>query len=54
MTIDCWGTYTNNPPCGAMRGFGAVQAGFAYESQMDKVAAALGMDPVEFRAFATR
>ncbi|MCC3772404.1 molybdopterin cofactor-binding domain-containing protein, partial [Streptomyces sp. UNOC14_S4] len=41
--------YTNNPPCGAMRGFGAVQACFAYEAQMDKLAAALGMDPVELR-----
>ncbi|MEU1311250.1 xanthine dehydrogenase subunit D [Streptomyces cinnamoneus] len=41
--------YTNNPPCGAMRGFGAVQACFAYEAQMDKLAAALGLHPVEFR-----
>jgi xanthine dehydrogenase D subunit len=41
--------YTNNPPCGAMRGFGAVQACFAHEGQMDKLAAALGMDPVELR-----
>src|SRR5439155_9919814 len=41
--------YTNNPPCGAMRGFGAPQACFAHESQMDKLAAALGMDPVELR-----
>jgi xanthine dehydrogenase D subunit len=40
---------TNNPPCGAMRGFGAVQACFGYEAQMDKLAAALGMDPVELR-----
>ncbi|WP_420618558.1 xanthine dehydrogenase subunit D [Candidatus Poriferisocius sp.] len=40
---------TNNPPCGAMRGFGAVQTCFAHESQMDKLAAALGMDPVELR-----
>ncbi|KAA2256079.1 xanthine dehydrogenase subunit D [Solihabitans fulvus] len=48
-TVDCWGVYTNNPPCGAMRGFGAVQAGFAYESQMDKLAAAVGLDPVEVR-----
>src|ERR1700736_1922656 len=31
--------FTNNPPCGAMRGFGAVQACFAYEAQMDKLAA---------------
>ena len=49
VTIDCFGVYTNNPPCGAMRGFGAVQAGFAYESQMDKLAEALGMDPVDLR-----
>ncbi|QFZ21950.1 molybdopterin cofactor-binding domain-containing protein [Saccharothrix syringae] len=49
VTVDCWGVYTNNPPCGAMRGFGAVQAAFGYESQMDKLAAALGMDPVDLR-----
>lgn len=47
--IDAYATYTNNPPCGAMRGFGAVQTCFAYESQMDKLATALGMDPVEVR-----
>ncbi|HKV44893.1 MAG TPA: molybdopterin cofactor-binding domain-containing protein, partial [bacterium] len=41
--------YTNNPPCGAMRGFGAVQACFAYEAQMDKLARALGRDPVDLR-----
>jgi xanthine dehydrogenase D subunit len=40
---------TNNPPCGAMRGFGAVQTCFAHESQMDKLAAVLGMDPMELR-----
>jgi CO/xanthine dehydrogenase Mo-binding subunit len=49
VRMDCYGAYTNNPPCGAMRGFGAVQAAFGYESQMDKAAAALGMDPVELR-----
>jgi xanthine dehydrogenase D subunit len=49
VVMDAYGVYTNNPPCGAMRGFGAVQACFAYESQMDKLAAALGMDPVEVR-----
>jgi xanthine dehydrogenase D subunit len=48
-TIDSWVAYTDNPPCGAMRGFGAVQTCFAYESQMDKLARALGMDPVELR-----
>jgi len=47
--IDAYVVYTNNPPCGAMRGFGAVQTCFAHESQMDKLAAALGMDPVELR-----
>jgi len=47
--IDAYGVYTNNPPCGAMRGFGSVQVAFGYEAQMDKLAAALGMDPVEFR-----
>ena len=41
--------YTNNPPCGAMRGFGAPQVCFAYESAMDALAATLGMDPVELR-----
>ncbi|MHA6796999.1 xanthine dehydrogenase subunit D [Pseudonocardia bannensis] len=47
--VDAYGVYTNNPPCGAMRGFGSVQAAFGYEAQMDKLAAALGMDPVELR-----
>jgi CO/xanthine dehydrogenase Mo-binding subunit len=41
--------YTNNPPCGAMRGFGAVQTCFAAEAQMDKLASALGIDPIELR-----
>ena len=41
--------YTNNPPCGAMRGFGAPQVCFAYEAQMDKLAATLSIDPVELR-----
>src|SRR6185369_1981051 len=49
VVMDSFVAYTNNPPCGAMRGFGAVQACFAYESQMDKLAAALGIDPVELR-----
>jgi CO/xanthine dehydrogenase Mo-binding subunit len=41
--------YTNNPPCGAMRGFGAVQVCFAHEAQMDKLADALDIDPIELR-----
>ncbi|MEV7858492.1 xanthine dehydrogenase subunit D [Streptomyces hirsutus] len=49
VEIEALALYTNNPPCGAMRGFGAVQACFAYEAQMDKLAERLGMDPVEFR-----
>ncbi|HEV7752619.1 MAG TPA: molybdopterin cofactor-binding domain-containing protein [Baekduia sp.] len=49
--VDVLGTavYTNNPPCGAMRGFGAPQVAIAYEAQMDLVAAAAGLHPVEVR-----
>ena len=47
--LEATAVYTNNPPCGAMRGFGAVQTCFAAEAQMDKLAAALGIDPVELR-----
>jgi CO/xanthine dehydrogenase Mo-binding subunit len=47
--VDSYVVYTDNPPCGAMRGFGAVQTCFAHESQMDKLAAALNLDPVELR-----
>src|SRR4029077_1412641 len=48
-TVDGIVVYTNNPPCGAMRGFGSVQNCYAHEAQMDKLAAALSMDPVELR-----
>jgi len=48
--VDGYAVRTNNPPCGAMRGFGAVQACFGHEAQMDKLAVALGVDPVELRA----
>jgi xanthine dehydrogenase D subunit len=48
-SVDGYAVRTNNPPAGAMRGFGAVQTSFAAEAQMDKLAAALGMDPVELR-----
>jgi CO/xanthine dehydrogenase Mo-binding subunit len=47
--IESTSVYSNNPPCGAMRGFGAVQTCFAAEAQMDKLAAALDIDPVELR-----
>ncbi|MPZ54761.1 MAG: molybdopterin-dependent oxidoreductase, partial [Acidimicrobiia bacterium] len=49
VTVDGVGVRTNNPPCGAMRGFGAVQVCFAYESQMDRLAEAVGIDPLEIR-----
>ncbi|MBI1734427.1 MAG: xanthine dehydrogenase family protein [Candidatus Rokubacteria bacterium] len=41
--------YTNNPPTSAMRGFGAMQVVFGYESQMDRVARALGLPPADVR-----
>ncbi len=41
--------YTNNTPSGAFRGFGGPQAHFAAEMQVNKLAEALGMDPVELR-----
>jgi xanthine dehydrogenase D subunit len=47
--IDGFAVRTNHLPCGAMRGFGAVQACFAYESQMDKLAARCGSTPEEIR-----
>jgi CO/xanthine dehydrogenase Mo-binding subunit len=47
--IDATVAYTNNPPCGAMRGFGAPQVAIAYEAQMDRLADRLGIDPVELR-----
>ncbi|MFI0776936.1 xanthine dehydrogenase subunit D [Streptomyces sp. NPDC021212] len=49
VDVEALALYSNNPPCGAMRGFGAVQACFAYEAQMDAVAHELGLHPVEFR-----
>ena len=41
--------YTNNTTAGAMRGYGATQVAFAMESQIDIIAARLGIDPLEFR-----
>jgi CO/xanthine dehydrogenase Mo-binding subunit len=49
VLVEGTAVYTNNPPCGAMRGFGAVQTCFAAEAQMDRLAAALEIDPVELR-----
>ena len=49
VKTDVYGVYTNNVPGAAFRGFGAPQALFMAEMQMDKLAQKLGMDPVEFR-----
>jgi xanthine dehydrogenase D subunit len=49
VAVDGVAVRTNNPPCGAMRGFGAVQACFGYEAQMDRLAAVLDLDPLELR-----
>ena len=49
VAVDAYGVFTHNPPCGAMRGFGCVQAAFAHEALMDELAAAVGVDPVEIR-----
>jgi len=46
---ECYAMYTNNPPAGAFRGFGVVQAMFGIESAMDMLAEKLGMDPLELR-----
>ncbi len=50
IEVDTYGVYTNNIPTGAFRGFGGPQGAFAAEGQMNKLALALGMDPVELRA----
>ena len=47
--VEGFASRTNNPPCGAMRGFGVVQACFAHEGQMDKIAEAAGISPVAVR-----
>ncbi|MFF3643330.1 xanthine dehydrogenase subunit D [Streptomyces sp. NPDC002564] len=47
--IDGFAVFTNNPPCGAMRGFGAVQSCYGVESNLDRLARELAMDPVDLR-----
>ena len=49
VTIDARAIVTNNVPSGAFRGFGAPQSLFVAETQMNKLAEALGMDPVQLR-----
>jgi xanthine dehydrogenase D subunit len=49
VEVDGYALRTNNPLTGAMRGFGANQPCYAVEAQMDRLAAELGMDPLELR-----
>jgi CO/xanthine dehydrogenase Mo-binding subunit len=49
VAVEGLAVYTNNPPCGAMRGFGANQSGFAIESCVDMLAEKLGLDAWEMR-----
>ena len=50
VKVDAYSVYTNHIPGGAFRGFGGPQAAFAAEMQIEKLAAALELDPVEVRA----
>jgi 4-hydroxybenzoyl-CoA reductase subunit alpha len=49
VRFDGYRVLTNKPACGAMRGHGTVNVRFAFESQLDEIAAALGLDPAEVR-----
>ena len=49
VKVDSYAVYTNNLPNGAFRGFGGPQGAFAAETQMNRLAEALGIDPVEIR-----
>lgn len=49
VSVDAAVVRTHNPPAGAMRGFGAVQSCFGYEMQMDRLADAVGVGPLEVR-----
>jgi len=49
VSLDNYAVYTNEPPAGALRGFGISQLVWAYERQADIIARELGIDPIEFR-----
>ena len=49
VEVEARAVYTNNPPCGAMRGFGAHQTNFAMEGCLDRLAEMAGLDPWEIR-----
>src|SRR5207244_1694075 len=47
--VDSYAVYTNVPPAGAFRGYGVSQAAWAFDSQLDMIAARLGLDPYAMR-----
>ena len=49
IQFDGYRVLTNKPACGAMRGHGTVNVRFAFETQLDELASAIGMDPAEIR-----
>ncbi len=49
VDVEALAVYTNNPPCGAMRGFGANQAAFGIEGMLDILAEKVGIDGWEIR-----
>jgi CO/xanthine dehydrogenase Mo-binding subunit len=49
VKVDSYAVYTNLPPAGAFRGYGVAQSAWAYETQMDMMAKALDIDPIDFR-----
>jgi xanthine dehydrogenase molybdenum-binding subunit len=49
VDVEATAVYTNNPPCGAMRGFGVSQSNFAIEGMLDRLAAEVGIDEWEIR-----
>src|SRR5437773_2682267 len=49
VTVDAFTVYTNNPVASAYRTFGSIQTCIGYEGQMDALAAALSMDPLDLR-----
>ena len=50
VDVEALAVYTNNPPCGAMRGFGVPQAAFAIEGCLDLLAKKVGLDGWEIRS----
>ncbi len=53
VDVEAIAAYTNNPPCGAMRGFGANQASFAVEGCLEQLAKKVGLDGYQIRSNAT-